>query len=428
MPTALPPAPVASTVPTPSTRMLNAAVVVAALGYFVDLYDLILFGIVRVPSLRDIGVPEGALLEQGARLLNWQMTGMLLGGIAWGILGDRRGRVSILFGSIVLYSVANLLNAYADSLAQFTVLRFVAGVGLAGELGAGITLVAESLPTGKRGGSAAVVAGFGVLGAVAANLVAERYQWRAAYLIGGVMGLALLAVRAVAFESGLFRKMAAATAAGETVRRGDFLGIFRRADRLGRYACCIGIGLPLWFMVGILMFFAPEFARTLGVAGTVTAGRAVMWCYLGLALGDFASGFLSQAVGSRRGVVLGFTLALAAGVGVYLFGLRGVGVGTFYTACGLLGFAGGYWAVLLVMAAEQFGTNLRATVTTTVPNFIRGAVPAITTVFLFAKEPQRLGLIGGAAGTGLFCFALAWWSLSRLKETCGRELDFYERD
>lgn len=410
---------------TGAERTLTFGVIVAALGYFVDIYDLVLFSIVRVQCLKAIGITDPqALLDKGTLLLNVQMVGMLVGGIAWGVLGDRRGRVSILFGSILLYSIANLLNGFANTFNQFLALRFIAGVGLAGELGAGITLVAETLPAAKRGYGAAIVAGFGVLGAVLANKIAEVYDWRAAYIIGGVLGLALLVMRAGALESGLFKRaLAAEQSATGSVGRGNFLRLFTDPARCWRYLCCIFAGLPLWYMVGILMTLSPELATQLGVEGKVTAGRAITYCYLGIAAGDFLSGVLSQILGTRKRVILAFQLMLAACVVAY-FSARGVSLFTFYAICSAMGFAGGYWAVLLLMSAEQFGTNLRATAATTVPNFIRGALPLLS--LLFASLKPSLGLTGSAAATGALCLALALLALTQLAETSGRELDFLE--
>ena len=373
-----------------SASILSLGVIVAALGYFVDIYDLVLFSVVRISSLKSIGISGQALVDQGALLLNVQMFGMLLGGVAWGVIGDKRGRLSILFGSIILYSLANVANAFATSLTEFLILRFIAGVGLAGELGAGITLVAERLSTSQRGQGAALVAGFGVLGAVAANLVAEQLDWRSAYLVGGAMGLALLVLRYRALESGLFRSLKSSRPA---ISRGNFVSLFTRRERFVRYISCILVGLPLWYVVGILITFSPEFAKLLGVGGAISAGRSVMFSYLG------------------------FTLAL-------YFGLHGASEPVFYGVCFLLGLTGGYWAVLLMMSAEQFGTNLRATVATTVPNFIRGALIPVTIFFQMCKPV--LGMIGSAALTGFVALVIAAVALSQLDETCHRSLDFLE--
>ncbi|TLM68493.1 MAG: MFS transporter [Deltaproteobacteria bacterium] len=398
--------------------VFSLPVIVAALGYFVDIYDLVLFSIVRVPSLKAIGLDGQELIDQGVFLLNMQMAGMLAGGILWGILGDRKGRLKIMFASIFLYSVANLANAFVTSLPVYAALRFVAGVGLAGELGAGITLVAEILHKNVRGYGTMVVASVGVSGAILANLVAKTFDWRTAFVIGGVLGLLLLITRISVAESGMFRQMETAT-----VSKGNFLALFTDWDRFTRYLHSILIGVPSWFVVGVLITFSPEFARALGVQGAVSAGNAVMYCYIGLVAGDLASGLLSQFFRSRRKAILLFLLMTVAAVAAY-FLADGVGAGTFYAICVALGFGIGYWAIFVTVAAEQFGTNLRATVATTVPNFVRGMTVPITMLFQWFR--QSLGLEGGALAVGALCLAVALFSLWRLEETFHKDLDYFE--
>ena len=398
--------------------VLNLTVLVAALGYFVDMFDLLLFPIVRQPSLTALGVPAAQQIEVGASLLNWQMGGMLLGGIFWGVLGDKKGRLSTLFGSIALYSVANLANAFVQSVPAYALWRFLAGLGLAGELGAAVTMVSEILPKDLRGYGTAIVAAVGIFGAVTAKLVGDFFPWRITYAIGGGLGLALLFLRVGIRESFMFTKAHEAT-----VARGDFLSLFTDWGRLGRYLRCILIGLPTWFVVGILITFSPEFAPALGVTGPVNAGTAVAFCYTGITLGSVLSGFLSQACQTRKKVVGWFVAGALGGVAAYLT-IRGLTPGLFYALAGYLGLATGYWAVFVTVAAEQFGTNLRATVATTVPNFVRGAVPLITGGFLFFRP--TLGLVGSAWTVGLICFALAFGALWGLPETHGRDLDFVE--
>lgn len=394
------------------------AVAVAALGYFVDIYDLILFSIVRVPSLRGIGVAQGELLSTGVYLLNMQMAGMLTGGLLWGILGDKRGRLSVLFGSIFLYSIANIGNGFVNTVGTYAVLRFIAGIGLAGELGAGITLVSEVLPKEVRGYGTTVVATVGILGAVAASLIGDAFNWRTAFYVGGAMGLVLLVLRIGVVESGMFDQVRR-----QSVVRGDFLMLFRSRERCIKYLSVIFVAVPIWFVVGILMTFAPELARAMGMTTLPTASRAVMFCYIGLALGDLSSGVLSQLLKSRKKVVGGFLVLTTVFVGAYfLIGYRSLPV--FYTTCGCLGFAAGYWAVFVTMASEQFGTNIRATVTTTAPNFVRGAVVLLTSAFQAASGP--LGLQGSAILAGAVTLAIAFIALGGLEETYGKDLDFLE--
>jgi MFS transporter, putative metabolite:H+ symporter len=400
--------------------LFNTSVIVAALGYFVDIYDLVLFSIVRIPSLKDLGVSgQTELLEQGVMLLNMQMIGMLIGGVAWGILGDKRGRLSVLFGSIFLYSIANIMNGFVTTIPMYAFLRLIAGIGLAGELGAGITLVSEVLPKEKRGYGTMVVATIGISGAILAGIVGEYFGWRTAYFIGGGLGLLLLLLRVSVYESGMFTNLKKT----QDVTRGNFISLFTNSRRFWKYLKCILIGVPIWYVVGILITFSPEFGLALGVQDTVSAAKAVSFCYLGLVFGDFASGYLSQKFKSRRYIVIAFLLLTAVFVGIYLLS-NSLSLDTFYIICGLLGFSGGYWAVFVTIAAEQFGTNIRATVTTTVPNFVRGAVVPLTISFSYLKD--GIGLIPGALILGCITLILAIFAILSLDETYAKDLDYME--
>ena len=399
-------------------RNVMLTVMVAALGYFVDIYDLILFSIVRVPSLKTFGLSGEALTDVGVRLINWQMGGMLLGGILWGILGDKRGRLTVLFGSILTYSLANIANGFAQTVLQYEIMRFVAGIGLAGELGAGITLVAEVMPKEKRGIGTTVVAGVGILGAVVAALVGDAFSWRIAYFVGGGLGLGLLLVRVGVTESGMFR---VAKASG--VRHGDFFAFFRNGRRLRRYLAVITVGVPVWYAVGILVTFSPEIAKGMGLTALPKPSTAVMLMYIGLAIGDFGSGFLSHLLKSRKRVLAGF-LGLSSLATVAYFTVGRVSLVAFYAVVVVLGIASGYWAVFVTVASEQFGTNIRATATTTAPNFVRGAVVLVTSSFQALKGP--LGVVGSAALVGVVVLVLGFVSLLGLEETHGKDLDFVE--
>jgi MFS family permease len=407
----------------PSNASFRAAlglpVLVAALGYFVDIYDLILFSIVRVPSLKSIGLQGPALVDKGVFLLNMQMIGMLLGGILWGVLGDKKGRIKIMFGSIFLYSAANMANGMVHSVEAYAVTRFVAGVGLAGELGAGITLVSEILHREVRGYGTMIVASVGVSGAVAANFVAGMFSWRHAFYIGGILGLILLVLRIRVTESGMFRGMET-----DGISRGNFVSLFTDRSRFGKYLNSILIGVPTWFVVGILITFSPEFGKALDIAEPVKAGNSVMFCYLGLIFGDLASGMTSQYLKSRKKVVYSFITMTVTGIVAY-FLLDGASVGAFYAICAFLGFGSGYWAIFITIAAEQFGTNLRATVATTVPNFVRGMVVPITIVFQLLR--RHFNIETSAILVGAVCVIVSLIALHRLEETFHKELDYYEQ-
>ncbi len=399
-------------------RNVFFTILVAALGYFVDIYDLILFSIVRVKSLKAIGVPEAEVLDRGVLLLNMQMTGMLVGGILWGILGDKRGRLSVLFGSILLYSLANIANGFVQDVPTYAVLRVIAGIGLAGELGAGITLVSELLPTRSRGYGTTIVAGVGILGAIVAVFVGDLFDWRVAYFVGGGLGIALLILRIGVYESSMFNEVKA-----KAVARGSFASLFKTAARARRYVSVILIGVPIWYVIGILVTFSPEIGRAMGMSDPPAAARAVMFCYIGLAVGDIASGLVSQLLKSRRKVVLGSVLLTAGAMALY-FTVGSASKDGFYWLCFLLGVGSGYWAVFVTMASELFGTNIRATVTTTAPNFVRGAVVPLTTLFQLGKP--SLGVPGSAIAVGVLAIVISLAALLGVEETFTRDLDYLE--
>ncbi len=423
-------------------------VIVASLGYFVDIYDLILFNVVKNASLKELGFVVGSEAFKAAEVLlfNWQMAGMLVGGLLFGILGDRKGRVSALFGSILLYSLANLGNAFVQDLGTYQALRFLAGVGLAGELGAGVTLVAETMPRRIRGWGTVIIVSFGTLGAVAAFVVGKELGWRNAFIAGGVMGLALLVVRMRSFESGMFKKLSSDGVPG----RGNFLRLFATRERALRYLSCIAVGLPIWFVVGVLVALSSRFAIAGGASPDIVVGQAVVWAYVGISFGDLVSGFLSQMLGSRRKVIAAYLVFLTAISTVYLTS-QGLSALQFYTLTFLLGTGVGYWALFVTMASEQFGTEIRSTVANTVPNFVRGAVVPITLSFtalsteistkvssprfsvwdLFPEFSVRtfiplISVPAAAAVVGGVCLVLAIAGLANLKESFGKDLDYLE--
>jgi putative MFS transporter len=399
--------------------LLNAAVIVASLGYFVDIYDLLLFSIVRVPSLQSLGLSGQALTSSGIFLLNTQMIGLLVGGIIWGVLADKKGRLYVLFGSIFLYSVANIANGFVHSIESYAVWRFIAGLGLAGELGAGITLVAELMPKEKRGYATTIIASVGISGAVVGYFVANLFDWRTSYFIGGGLGLSLLLLRIGVAESGMFGKTKE-----ENVKRGDFFSLFQK-DRFLKYIRCIIIGLPLWFVVGILITLSPEFGKSLGVQGNVNAGAAVACCYGGLVFGDIASGLLSQYLKSRVKVIYVYLFLSIITISIY-FLAHDTSLSHFYLICTVLGFSVGYWVIFMTIATEQFGTNLRATVTTTVPNLVRGSVVPLSLLLQYLTGALGGSLISAGIVVAVISLGLAFWALSHMQETFSKDLDYLE--
>lgn len=411
---------ISTTAHVPAWRtVLSLPVIVASLGYFVDVYDLLLFNIVRVPSLKDLGLSEAEISVIGAKIYNWQQAGLLIGGFFWGIWGDKMGRRSVLFGSILTYSLANIVCGFTNDVALYSLLRFVAGLGLAGELGAGITLIAEILPKELRGYGASVVASVGLAGAIAAFFAVKLTDWRMAYFIGGGMGLILLALRVNVLESFLFEK-SINKAKGKTVH---WWTIFTKRERLIRYLRCMGIALPTYLVIGIYATFGNEFAKALGVPGDIQAGTCVLYTYIGVVTGDFFSGLLSQWLQSRKKAILLMLLMTFAGVLALLYG--GIhSANALYICYGWLGFSIGYIAMFLTTTAEQFGTNLRATVTTSVANNVRATVLLTLPVFQFLKPDW--GVLQAGAAVGAVCFLLALLSLWKMEETYGKELDYEE--
>ncbi|WP_341226018.1 MFS transporter [uncultured Arcticibacterium sp.] len=407
-------------------KLFSLPVIVAALGYFVDIYDMQLFGIVRVPSLRALGLSEEEVATAGNSILSYQSYGLLVGGIFWGTLGDKKGRLSVLFGSIITYSIANVACglipqiAFMDQVEAYKWLRFIAGIGLAGELGAGITLVSESLPTRLRAIGTSLVAGIGLMGAVVGNFTVRLSgDWTIAYFIGGAMGFALLLLRVGVIESGIYTNLTK----DKSVSKGNFFMFFNNWERFVKYLKCIGIGIPTWFCIGILAYFSNEFGEALGIAEPVEPGMAIMWAYIGISAGDFLSGFISQQLQSRKKAI--FYMMSFSAVAVILFLFAGVSsANELYAICCLLGLGTGYWAMFVTVGAEQFGTNLRATAATTIPNMVRGALPAMIAIFIFFKPSS--GIIWAGAITAIFAYAIGFYSTLTIPETHDKELDYLE--
>lgn len=402
-----------------STSLFQLAVIVSALGFFVDVYDLLLFGIVRKPSLADLGLTPEQILSEGELIISVQMIGLLVGGIVWGIIGDKKGRLKVLFGSILLYSIANILNGMVTTIPQYLILRFIAGVGLAGELGAGITLVSELLPKEKRGVAAAMIASFGILGAVTAFLMNKIFDWRTCYYIGGALGLVLLVLRVSVQESSLFTQVKTTD-----VQRGNFFMFFNNRDRFIRYARCILIGLPAWYIIGVLVTFSDQFANELGIPG-IDPGKAIMYLYLAIAFGDLSVGLLSQRLKSRK-KALGVFYCITIFFTILYFLQDGGSPSSFYLICAGLGYGTGFTVVYITMSAEQFGTNLRASAAISIPNMVRGALPLIILLFKLTRNLFN-DYVTGAWVTAIVLFSMAIVAAWFTEETFGKDLDFVEK-
>ncbi len=407
----------------PSHSIFNIAVVVAALGYFVDIYDLLLFTIVKKSSVMAVGATDVTLLVDSTKIINWQMIGLLLGGIIWGVLGDKKGRLSVLFGSIILYSAANFITGFIQTVNQYAMCRFVAGLGLAGELGAGITLVSELLPKNKRGIGTSLVAGIGLFGAVAAYFTYQytNEDWRLCYKIGGGLGIMLLFLRISVAESGMFKQVKESN-----VQRGNFLMFFNNAKRFKKYILAILIGLPTWYVIGILVNQSDRFGKSMFGSTTLDSGRSIMFAYTGIAIGDILIGLVSQYFKSRKKALLLFYFLCVISLVIFFSAVNNSDV-RMYIICGLLGFSTGFWAIFVTMGAEQFGTNLRATAATTIPNMVRGALPLINLMFLsLFQKNWEWSLVKSGIVTGIVVLIITFIAFYFTEETFHKDLNYTE--
>ncbi|HEY0679766.1 MAG TPA: MFS transporter [Chitinophagaceae bacterium] len=401
--------------------ILSVPVIVAALGYFVDIYDLLLFSIIRVPSLRSMGLSDTQITTSGENIIMWQMAGLLIGGIIWGIMGDKRGRLSVLFGSIILYSLANIANGFVQTTDQYAMIRFIAGLGLAGELGAGITLISEITPREKRGMATSMVAGFGLTGAVVAFVMKENFEWRTCYFIGGGLGLALLILRISVFESGMFHEVKKLN-----VRRGSFIMLFNNNDRLKRYILGILIGLPTWFVIGVLVTFSKEFGEYFGITEKIDSGKAIMYAYAAIAIGDILIGFISQWFRSRKKALYLFYFITAVFMVLFFTTQWGGSADRMYWICAGLGFGTGFWAIFVTMGAEQFGTNLRATAATTIPNMVRGMLTVLILPLFKGLRSLTGDYVTGGWLTAIIIMVITIIAAKYTRETFGKDLNYLE--
>lgn len=407
--------------------IFSLPVIVAALGYFVDVYDLLLFTIVREPSLQGIGVilsDTPQVIAASTKIINWQMVGLLMGGVLWGTIGDKKGRLSVLFGSIALYSIANFMTGFVQTVDQYAWARFIAGVGLAGELGAGITLVSELLPKEKRGIGTSLVAGIGLFGAVFAYIIySVTSDWRLCYMIGGGLGIGLLLLRVSISESGMFTQVKEQVG----VEKGNFFMFFNNKKRVKKYITAILIGLPTWYVIGILVNLSNRFATELYGANAIESGKSIMYAYIGIAIGDMLIGLVSQYFKSRKKALLSFYL-LSMITLVFFFSSFNHSDTTMYFICGMLGFSTGFWAIFITMGAEQFGTNLRATAATTIPNMVRGALPLLNLVFLnLFQKTWSWNLLQSGIVTGILVMMITLVAFYFTEETFHKDLNYVEQ-
>jgi len=398
--------------------VFSLPVIVAALGYFVDIYDLLLFNIVRIPSLRSLGLSVTDIDKKGELIIGIQMVGLLIGGIIWGIMGDKKGRLKVLFGSIIIYSLANIANGFVQTVPQYVIARFIAGIGLAGELGAGITLVSELLKKEQRGMGTSVVAGIGLTGAIVAYFISRNYDWRICYFIGGGLGFLLLLLRVSVFESGMYKSME------RSVSKGNFLMFFNNKKRFKKYAFSILLGLPTWFVIGILIAFSNKFAKSFGISEEVNPGKATMYAYIAISVGDVLAGVLSQLLKSRKKALYIFYALTTVMIALYFTQTKNSTANSMYWISAGLGLATGFWAIFVTMGAEQFGTNLRATAATTIPNMVRGALPLMLLLFNGLQHFFTFSFSGLL--TGIIVMIISVIATILTEETFHKELNYVE--
>jgi MFS transporter, putative metabolite:H+ symporter len=399
--------------------ILSVPVIVAALGYFVDIYDLLLFAFIRITSLKSLGFTQDESVNIGLNIMSYQMVGLLLGGILWGVIGDKRGRMSVLFGSIIIYSLANIANGFAHDIVQYKIFRFIAGIGLAGELGAGVTLVCELIAKEKRGYATSFVAGVGLTGAILAYFISKAFDWRICYFIGGGLGILLLSLRIGVYESGMF-----SMEKKEKIQHGNFFMFFTNYDRFKRYMFGIMIGLPIWYVMGILVQLSDKFGKEFGIKEKIMPGKVMVYMYIAISIADFLAGIISQQLKSRKKTLYIYYVVMIAGVILYFFQNNGSLAGM-YAVCIIMGIGTGFWALFVTIAAEQFGTNLRATATTTTPNMVRGSLVIVAILFEYLET--HFSFITSGAITGVVVLTIGCFALYRAQETFGKDLNFLEK-
>ncbi len=399
--------------------VFSLAVWVAALGYFVDIYDLLLFSIIRVPSLKSFGLNDAQIAKDGLFILNVQMLGLLIGGILWGVLGDKKGRLKVLFASIILYSLGNIANGFVQNVNQYALIRFITGLGLAGELGAGVTLVTELLSKEKRGLGTSIISGLGIAGAVVAFFVNKEFEWRTCYFIGGGLGFVLLLLRIGVLESGMFKSIEKAN-----ISKGNFLMLFTNSKRLKKYLITILVGLPTWYLIGILISFSKEFGEKMGIQGTIDPGKAVMYSYAAISISSLFAGMLSLWLQSRKKVLYLYYIIMSASVW-WFFSLHGASLFMFYFVTIVVGIGAGFWTIFVTTAAEQFGTNIRATVATTVPNMVRGSLAVIVTP-IFEWLQTEVNYVQAGWITGIVVIVIGLIAVALSEETYHKDLDYIE--
>ena len=398
------------------TKQEILTVLVVALGYFIDAYDLLIFSAVRKVSLMDLGVAETDTLNIGISLLNFQLIGLMIGGVLWGILADKFGRKTILFSSILIYSISNIANSYISSVDMYYWLRFIAGIGLAGELGVGISLITENIAKERRTVSTTVVSFFGMLGAATGGWLGSVFHWQTCFLIGGFAGFLLLLLRLNVEESHMYLGIK-----DSKVKKGNILLILKNPKSLITYFFCTLAGSSSFLFIGMFIQSTPEFGKIFNIS--VTAGVALVWYYVGASISEVIAGILSKLLKERKApIYIFYAISLLA---IVIFCVHTPSSPRiYYIHCSLLGFGLGWWSMLITLSAELFGVNTRATAATSIPTFARAWNIPFTSVF--KNNIPKLGILNSAFAVGVIVIALAIISATTIKETFENEANFIE--
>lgn len=402
-------------------------ILVASLGYFVDAYDLIIASVVRSSAIVELGLAQVGTPEHTkyAQLFEYvQSAGILLGGIIFGVYSDKKGRKKALYYSIAIYSIANILNGLLSASVPFVgtvycILRFICGFALAAELSIGIVMISETMKAKHRGYGTMIVVSFGILGAVLAAVLFEfiGIHWQTLYLIGGIAGVLLLIFRFSVKETNPFLDLE-----NQESERGSWVMIFKNRRLLKILFNAILLGFPIYFFISIPIKFATDYGKELGL--TIKGTIPIIVFYIAMSVSDIIANYLCQLFENRK-KVLYFYLGLCT-ISVFLlhFYPPTTPEQYFYLFSPLMGFASGYWALLITFTNEQIGTNIRSTYTTAVPNVVRSLFIPIQ-LLLTVLQPT-FGTSTSVFYIGVLAVILALLGLYSLKETWGKNLKFID--
>jgi MFS transporter, putative metabolite:H+ symporter len=381
-------------------------------GYFIDIFDLVLFSTLRISSFEELKITDPTYWT--VVFFNLQMTGILVGGIFWGKMADIKGRSWSFMGTILVFSIANIINGLTSSLTVYGICRFIAGFGLAGEMGSGIALICEKVPDEKRSLYLGFVSSLGCIGAVLSGWLGDIVYWRYLFIGSGFAGILLTLLRKNLLEPDLFRKTATLN-----IPRGQWKTLFQSPPDLIRFILLIFLGIPMWYIIGILWSFSTEMTSTIGL-NIFTSGQAILWGYVGVWMGDMLMPFVSQFLKSRIFTIQICLIMMLLGV-IYLFQFQPHSLLSFQLTHIFLGFTIGYWAVYATLCGESFGTNIRALTSTSLPSLIRFSSIPMMIIYQYGRDENELNI---ALGMGLTVLCISMITTYFIKDTFQKDIDF----